>query len=158
MSRYDVSGHARGHLAGASAPFFAFALIAILLYVTPRARRRPLVLVACAAWFVSTVCVLVGNVRVVDALIDAGLERVPTSEIVVEGPVAAAHSLADAAPWWAVATSIAVVVALFAGRQVSRRVAIGAGVLSVVFPPWIIPGAGMIVLVIARGLAFEREP
>ena len=66
-SRYDVSGHAAEHLSSASVAFFAFALVAILLYVTPLARRQPLVLVTSAMWLFSTVLVLVGNVRVVDA-------------------------------------------------------------------------------------------
>ena len=47
--------------------FAAFAFVAILLFVTPRARHQPVVLVASAAWLVSTVLVLVGNVRVIDA-------------------------------------------------------------------------------------------
>lgn len=44
-SGYDVSGHAAEHLSSATATFPAFALVAILLYVTPRARRQPLVVV-----------------------------------------------------------------------------------------------------------------
>jgi hypothetical protein len=44
-SRFDVSGHAAEHLSSATAAFPAFALVAILLYVTPPARRQPLVLV-----------------------------------------------------------------------------------------------------------------
>src|SRR5712691_9444012 len=68
-SRYDVSGHAAEHLSSATAPFAAFAVASILLFVTPRARRQPIALVTSAAWLVSTVLVLVGNVQVVDALV-----------------------------------------------------------------------------------------
>jgi hypothetical protein len=39
-SRYDVSGHAAEHLSTASVAFLAFALVATLLYVTPRPERR----------------------------------------------------------------------------------------------------------------------
>jgi hypothetical protein len=60
-SRYDVSGHAAEHLSSATAAFPAFALVAILLYVTPLARRQPLVRVTSATWLVSTVLVLVGT-------------------------------------------------------------------------------------------------
>lgn len=77
--RYDVSGHAAEHLSSAAAAFPAVALVGILLYVTPRARRQPLVLVTSATWLVSTVLVLVGNVRVVDALVRAGMGDTPTS-------------------------------------------------------------------------------
>src|SRR5438132_13654069 len=80
--RYAVSGHAAEHRASASAPFAACVFVAILLFVTPRARRQPVVLVTCAAWLASTVLVLVGNVRVVDALVRAGMGHTPTSQSV----------------------------------------------------------------------------
>ena len=41
--------------------------------------------------------------------------------------------------------------------HVSRNVAIGAALLSVVVPPWIVPGAGVIVLVVARCIAYARS-
>ena len=77
-SRYDVSGHAAEHLMSANAPFAGLALVLTLLFVTPHARRQAVVLIASAGWFAATVLVLVGNVRVVDALIRAGLGRTPT--------------------------------------------------------------------------------
>jgi hypothetical protein len=58
-SRYDVSGHAAEHLNSATAPFFAAALVIILLWTTPPARRQPDILLACAAWLIATVLVLV---------------------------------------------------------------------------------------------------
>ena len=79
QSRYDVSGHAAEHLSSANAPFAAFAVVAILVFVTPQARRQPVVLATSAAWLVSTVLVLIGNVRVVDALVRAGMGHTPTS-------------------------------------------------------------------------------
>jgi|GEM_PF-4701864 len=39
-SRYDVGGHAAEHLAGATAPFMAAAVLSILFWATPRARWR----------------------------------------------------------------------------------------------------------------------
>ena len=59
-SRYDVGGHVAEHLASASAPFMAAAVLAILLWATPRARRQIDVLVAAAVWFTTTV---VGDAR-----------------------------------------------------------------------------------------------
>src|SRR6478735_9350801 len=70
-SRYEVSGHAAGHLSSATAPFGAFAFAGILLWTTPTGRRQPDVLLTCFAWLAATVLVLVGNVRVVDDLVDA---------------------------------------------------------------------------------------
>lgn len=155
-SRYDVSGHAAEHLSSASVAFLAFALVAILLYVTPRGRRQPLVLVTSAAWLVSTVLVLVGNVRVVDALVRAGMGDTPTSQLVEDDTLDSAHELANLAPWLGVLTALALTGVLWRYRHVSGRVAIGATVLSLIFPPWIFPGAGVLVLTIARCIAYQR--
>jgi hypothetical protein len=152
-SRYDVSGHAAGHLSSATAPFGAVAFVAILLWTTPTGRRQPDVLVVCLAWLAATVLVLVGNVRVVDALVDAGLGRAPTEGL----PDVADHGLANLAPWLAVVAAVAMAGVFWRRGHVSRRVAIGSGLLSVVFPPWIIPGAGVLVLVVARCIAYERS-
>lgn len=152
-SRYDVSGHAAGHLSSATAPFGAFAFVAILLWTTPTGRRQPDVLIACLAWLAATVLVLVGNVRVVEALVDAGLGRAPTEGL----PDVADHGLANLAPWLAVVAAVAMAGVFWHRGHVSRRGAIGSGLLSVVFPPWIIPGAGVLVLVVARCIAYERS-
>jgi len=152
-SRYDVSGHAAGHLSSASAPFGAFALVAILLWATPAARRQAEVLVACLAWLGATVLVLVGNVRVVDELVDAGLGHAPTQGL----PDVADHGLANLAPWLAVLAALAMAGVLWRRDHVSPRVAVGAGLLSVLFPPWIMPGAGVLVLVVARCIAKSRS-
>jgi hypothetical protein len=142
-SRYDVSGHASGHLMSAGAPFFAGALIAILLWATPAARRQADVAAGSLAWFAATVLVMVGNLRVVDDLLAAGLGRAPTEGL----PDVADHGLANAAPWLAVVAALALTGALWRRRHVSNRVAAAAVVLNVLFPPWIIPGAGVVVLV-----------
>jgi hypothetical protein len=152
-SRYEVSGHAAGHLSSATAPFGAFAFAAILLWTTPTGRRQPDVLVACLAWLAATVLVLVGNVRVVDALVDAGLGRAPTEGL----PDVADHGLANLAPWLAAVAAVAMAGVFWRRGHVSRRVAIGSALLSMVFPPWIIPGAGVLVLVVARCIAYERS-
>src|SRR4051812_41068309 len=151
-SRYDVSGHAAGHLSSATAPFGAFAFAAILLWTTPSGRRQPDVLLACAAWLTATVLVLVGNVRVVDDLVDAGLGRAPTQGL----PDVADHGLADLAPWLGVVAAVTMAGVFWRRGHISRRVAIGSALLSIVFPPWIIPGAGVLVLVVARCIAYER--
>lgn len=155
-SRYDVAGHAAGHLSSASAPFFGFAVVSVLLFVTPRARRQVLVLVASAGWLAATVLVLIGNVRVVDALVRAGQGRTPTDALVEDGRVESARDLANLAPFVGVAAALALVGVLFLYRYISVRLAIGAAVLSVVFPPWIIPGAGVLVVTVARCVSYQR--
>lgn len=156
-NRYDVSGHAVGHLQSATAVFPAFVIIAILLYATPLARRQPLVLLTCAMWLFSTVLVFVGNLRVVDALVDAGLADVPTSQLVMTESIESAHELANLAPWLGVGTALALTGLLWRYRHISNRVAAGAALLSVIVPPWIVPGAGVLVVTIARCIAFQRE-
>ena len=151
-SRYDVSGHAAEHLGSAGAPFFAAALLAILLWATPAARRQIAVVAGSIAWMAATVLVLVGNVRVIDDLIAAGLAHVSTENV----PDVADHGLANSAPWLAVIAALALTMALWRRRHVSRRVAAVAAVLNILFPPWIIPGAGVLVLVGARCAARAR--
>ena len=118
-SRYDVSGHAAEHLSSATAPFAAFAVASILLFVTPRARRQPIALVTSAAWLVSTVLVLVGNVQVVDALVRAGMGQTPTSQLVEDANIESAHDLANLAPWLGVLAAVALTGALWRYRHVS---------------------------------------
>ena len=152
-SRFHVSGHAAGHLSSASAPFGAFVAVAILLWTTPKGRRQPDVVLACCTWLAATVLVLVGNVRVVNDLVDAGLGSAPTENL----PDVADHGLANLAPWLAVVAAVAMAGVLWGRGHVNRRVGIGSGLLSVVFPPWIIPGAGVLVLVVARCIANDRS-
>ena len=154
--RYDVSGHAAEHLASASTPFFAVAVVAILLVVTPRARRQPVVLLAAAAWLGCTVAVAVGNVRVVDHLVRSGLGDISTSTLPDTPAIDAAHELANRAPYFGVVAALALTAALWGHRHVSGRVALGAALLNVLFPPWMIPSAGVLVLVVARSVTDRR--
>ena len=144
-SRYDVGGHAAEHLGGASVPFMAAALVAILFWATPGARRQLDVMLAAVAWFGTTLLVLAGNLRVVNDLIDAGYSHTPTSAV----PDVADHALANASVWYAVVAAL-MLVASFRWRRHIGNVATGAAVVAMIFPPWIIPGAGAVVLTIAR--------
>ena len=152
-SRYDVGGHAAEHLGSASAPFMAAAVVAILLWATPRARRQIDVLIAAAAWFGTTVLVMVGNLRVIDDLVAAGYSHTPTDSV----PDVADHALANSSIWYAVVAALVLVASFRWRRHIGNRAAIGAAITSVLFPPWIIPGAGVIVLAIVRCVARNRE-
>ena len=145
-SRYDVGGHAAEHLGGASAPFMAAAILAVLFWATPRARRQVDLLVAAGVWFATTMLVMVGNLRVVDDLVAAGYSRTPTGSV----PDVADHSLANSSVWYAAAAALILVAAWRRRRHVGNRATIGAVAVTVIIPPWIIPGAGVIVLAIVR--------
>lgn len=155
-SRYEVSGHAAEHLSTASIPFLGVAALTILLLTTPRARRQPVVLLAAAAWLACTVAVAVGNVRVVDYLVRSGMAHTSTSDVPDTPAISAVHGLANQAPYLAVVAALALTAALRGYGHVSTRVAVGAAVLTVVFPPWMIPGAGVLVLVVARSVTRTR--
>jgi hypothetical protein len=90
----------------------------------------------------------------VDDLVAAGYRDVPTSEV----PDVADHDLANLAPWIAVVAALALTAAVWRRRHVSSRVAGAAAVLNLLFPPWIIPGAGVVVLAGARCVAVVRKP
>ena len=152
-SRYDVGGHAAEHLGSASAPFMAAAVVAILLWATPRARRQIDVLAAAAAWFGTTVLVMVGNLRVIDDLVAAGYSHTPTDSV----PDVADHTLANSSIWYAVVAALVLVASFRWRRHIGNRAAIGAAIVTVLFPPWIIPGAGVVVLAIVRCVARKRE-
>jgi len=151
-SRYQVGGHAAGHLQSASAPFLAGAMLATLFWATPRARGEVDVLLAAAAWFTATVVVMVGNVRVVDDLLDAGYGHTPTSAV----PDIADHSLANWAMWCAVAAALVLVAAIRWRGHIGNTAAAGA-TAAMIFPPWFIPGAGVLVLTIVRCAARSKE-
>lgn len=143
--RYDVGGHAAEHLTSASAPFMAVVVVAVLARAEPRVLRSPAVSLSALTWLATTVVVMVGNLRVVDDLVAAGHAHTPTGLV----PDIADHSLANAAPWFAVAASLAVVLTCRRGMIIGNRLAGGAAAASVLVPPWILPGAGVIVLAAA---------
>ena len=145
-SRDNVGGHAAEHLNGASAPFMAAAMLSILFWATPRARRQIDLLVIGSVWFATTLLVMLGNLRVVDDLVDAGYSNTPTGSV----PEVADHSLANSSVWYAVAAALLLVAAWRRRRHIGNRATIGAVVATVIIPPWIIPGAGVIVVAIVR--------
>lgn len=150
-SRYHVGGHAAEHLGGAGAPFMAVAVLAILFWATPGARRQIDVIAAATAWFAMTVFVMIGNLRVIDDLVDAGYAFTPTSTV----PDIADHGLANSSVWCAVAAGL-VLVGTFRWRKHIGNVATIGTVAAMIFPPWIIPGAGVVVLMIVRCVALAR--
>jgi hypothetical protein len=157
-SRYDVGGHAAEHLTGASAPFMAAAILSILFWTTPLARRQVDLLVIGSVWFATTLLVMLGNLRVVDDLVVAGYSSTPTGSV----PDVADHSLANSSVWYAAAAALLFIAAWRRRQHIGNRATIGAVVATVIIPPWIIPGAGVIVLAIdrlvRRGCAVNSVP
>jgi hypothetical protein len=154
--RYDVSGHAAGHLSSGTFVFLAIVVAGVLLWTTPAARRSPFVLVGLAVWVGAGVAIAIGNVRVVDALIDAGQATTPTESLVQSPVLSDSHWLANTAPYFAVAGAFVVVLGMYLVRCASARVAGVAAVVNVLVPPWILPGFGVVLIAITRIVAVEK--
>ncbi len=158
-SRYDASGHAAGHLGSANALFPMSAAFAIVVWATPGARRWLAVWIAGAVYLTGLVVVLVGNLRVVDAigarvLSDADAGRVGATLPGFES----GHHLADRGMWICVAGALLLVATLFGHRAIPAGLAVGAAAASVLFPPWVLPGAGVAVLAVAQCVRRARQP
>jgi hypothetical protein len=158
-SRYDVSGHAVGHLSSSTTIFFATPLVVILLWVLGADRFRPSILAGCVVWLVGLVGVLLGNVRVVDAI---GSSDWTLEEADRLGPARpgyeSGHDLAQWASFVAVAGALLLIAAVWRRGAVSGRIAVVSAVLSVLIPPWIFPGAGVVVLTFAVVHRRQRQP
>jgi hypothetical protein len=154
--RYDVGGHASEHLVSGAFVYMATAVTGLLLWLTPAARRSAIVVVGLAAWLAAGVAIAIGNVQVVDALIDSGQAFTSTDALRDTVGVSDAHDLANTAPLYAVVAAMVVTFGLYRVGAASVRLASIAAVLNVLIPYWIIPGFGVVVITIARAVARER--
>lgn len=154
----ELGEHAAGHLASASVFLPSLTLIAVILWATPAARRQVDVWLAASAWTAALFVVMVGNLRVVNTI-----GELPWTD---EGAAAlgagipgfeSGHDLAAVGAWTAVAAAIALAVVLLARGHVSPRAAVGSVALSLIIPPFLNPGAGVLVLVVALCLARRRR-
>jgi hypothetical protein len=156
---YDVAGHAADHLQSATPVFPMVFLSAVLLWALPgRGRRDPLLWLLLAAAIASCLVVMVGNVRVVDAIGGATWNDTQASQLGPTRPgFESGHDLAELGAWGAVLATMVVAGLLWLRRLVSAKVAVAAAVVSLVFPSFIAPGAGMVVLAVAAVVARARD-
>src|SRR5829696_7257099 len=96
-SRYDLAGHAADHLQSATPVFPMIFLSAVLLWALPgRGRRDRLLWLLLPAAIASCLVVLVGNVRVIEAIDGANWTDAQASQL---GPArsgfASGHNLAQ---------------------------------------------------------------
>ena len=151
IGRYNVEGHAAGHLGSATTIFAGTFMIAVIVWAIPAGRRRDLLTGACAVLLLAgQLLVLFGNVQVVDAIAGNNWTDEQADALGASAPgFEAGHSLAGRGAWLAVGASILLAVVLARRRVVSSRVAIGAAAVSVVVPYFIAPGAGIVVLAVS---------
>jgi hypothetical protein len=156
--RYEVAGHAADHLQSATPVFPMTFLSAVLVWALPgRGRRDRLLWLLLAAAIVSCLVVLVGNVRVIEAIDGATWTDAQASQL---GPArsgfVSGHDLAEVGAWGAVLATMLTAGLLWQRRLVSARVAAVAAVVSLVVPSFIAPGAGILVLVVSVTVARAR--
>ena len=93
---------------------------------------------------------MIGNLRVVNAI---GGNNWNSDQADRLGPLrsgfTSGHDLAQRSAWLMIVVVALFSVWLWRRRVVSGGVAVGAIVVSVVFPSWVFPGAGLVVLVVA---------
>ena len=109
-ARYDVAGHAADHLQSATPVFPMVFLSAVLLWALPgRGRRDPLLWLLLAAAIASCLVVLVGNVRVIDAIGGATWNDTQASQLGPTRPgFESGHDLAELGAWGAVVATMLV--------------------------------------------------
>lgn len=157
-SHGGLGEHAAGHLASASGLFPGLALIAIMFWAAPRVRRQAGVLIGAIAWLAALGVVMVGNLTVVEAIGARDWTDESATQLGAGIPgFGSGHQIAGVGARIGVAAAILLAIALLARGDVRPRVAVGSIALSLLFPPFIIPGAGVIALVVALCVARGRE-
>ena len=156
---YHATGHAAGHLASASAVFAMAAVLSVVVWSAPATLRRRVELwVLAAAVLGASMLSTIANLRVVDAI---GADDWSDAQAGVFGPArpgfSSGHELAERAMWLVVVAAVLLTVWLRWRRAVSSRVAIGAVAASVLFPPWMFAGAGLLVVSVAFVIARARR-
>jgi hypothetical protein len=158
-ARYDLAGHAADHLQSATPVFPMAFLSAVLLWALPgRGRRDPLLWLLLAAAIASCLVVLAGNLRVIDAIGGATWSDTQASQLGPTRPgFESGHELAALGAWGAVVATMLVAGLLWRRGLASAKVAAAAAVVSLVFPYFIAPGAGVVVLVVSAAVARSRD-
>ena len=163
FGRYEATGHAAGHLASASAIFAITFVLAVLVWASPpQLRRSPGLWVLAAGVAIAAVVPTIGNLRVVNAVGSDGWTDDQASTLGQSRPgFDSGHDLAERGMWIVVGFAVLLAGWLWIKRAVSNGVGIASIVLCLIFPPWIFPGAGLIVLAIAtviKRAARLRQP
>ena len=154
------AGHASGHFSSATVVFGVAFCIAVLVWALPsHARRRGELWLFVVSILTGALFVMIGNLRVVNAIGGDSWNNEQADRL---GPLrsgfTSGHDLAQRAAWLMVVVVALFSVWLWRRRVVSGGVAVSAIVVSVVFPSWVFPGAGLVVLVVAAIALRARRP
>ncbi len=159
FGHYHASGHAAGHLTSATMIFGVVFALAVLVWASqPLLRRRAELWVLATAVAVSTLIPTIGNLRVVIAI---GTADWTDNQASASGPsrpgFVSGHALAERGVWYVIGFAVLLAAWLWFKHAVGNGVGIAAIVLSLIFPPWIFPGAGLLVLTAATVIRRSRR-
>jgi hypothetical protein len=147
---YNAAGHAAGHLASASAIFGVAYVISVIVWAArPDLRRRAGLWLLSSAVVAAAIIPTIGNLRVVDAIgTDNWTDDQASARGISRPGFASGHDLAERGMWVVVASAVLLAGWLWWRRAVRNKAAVAAIFLSVIFPPWILPGAGLVVIAV----------
>jgi len=145
---YSPTGHAAEHFASASVVFgVAFVLVAIVWALPSAERRHPVLWILMGLVAIAAAVNTYANVLVVDAIGDEdwSIDTVNALGASREG-FEEGHELSEPMAMGGVAAAAALVVWLGFRRVISVRLCIGAVIACVLFPYWVFPGLGMVIV------------
>ncbi len=148
--------HARGHFGSAQSALPHLGALAVMIWAAPRRRAWVLGALGVAALVTVVGCgiTLAGNLAVIEV---ASAEQWTEAEAVAATSPAVqdGHDQTSTGMWTVVGGAVAFAAILLATKAVGLAAGISSIVLSLIFPPWIAPGFGLVVVAIA--LLRERE-
>jgi hypothetical protein len=160
---YSPTGHAAEHFSSASVAFgITFVLAAIVWALPDPERRQPVLWVLIALVALAGAVNANGNMLVVDAI---GDEHWTLDTVDVLGPTRdgfeSGHERAEQGALGGVVAAAALVIWLGFRRVISVRLCVGAVVACVLFPYWVFPGLGIVVVagvLVTRRVRRELAP
>jgi type IV secretory pathway TrbD component len=144
-------GHAQGHLASAQGAFPLVPLLAVMIWALPkRSRSHPLIWLAALMIVVGGVIDVIGNLEVVDAIGDATWNDAEAQRLGPAQPgFEEGHDVAERGMRIVSAGAVVFAGVMAVTRNVHPVTALASAGLSLVFPPWLAPGFGLIVILVA---------
>jgi hypothetical protein len=151
LGDYEASGHAAGHLGGATVVFGLTFVVTLIVWATPPdLRRLPALWILASAVCLAGLVMTIGNLRVVDAI---GADNWTDELAGIRGPgrpgFESGHQLAERGMWIAALCALLLAGWLLWKGAVRTGPGIAAMILCVIFPPWIFPGVGLLVVAVA---------
>lgn len=151
--------HARGHLASAQSAVPLVFLLGASFWALRNDRRRPLLWAAALVTVIGVSIVVAGNLHVVNTIgAGASAQAETAARTPRPGGIEEGHTLASRGMLITQLGAIAFTVALvLSKRTIGIGTAIWSVALSVLFPPWIVPGAGLVIVAAALVIRASRH-